>query len=88
VNFDYVREIYGVMAKLTDDSEFFALLLVLRSTGQRALLLVFDPHGMLVHQELIQRRSPRTALWAAGQPGHQEISVIAGEPTHYSVPPR
>jgi hypothetical protein len=47
----------------------------LRSTGRRSLLLLFDPRGTLVHQELMYRRFADPILCAAGQSGHQEISV-------------
>jgi len=87
-DYDYVREVYGVTATLTAGrAEFLALLLALRSTGHRALLLVFDPHGALVHQELLQRFAG-TELWVAGPPGHQEISVNVGRPTRYSAAAR
>lgn len=82
--FDYVRDIYGVTATLASDrTEFLALLLDLRRSGRRSLLLVFNPRGTVVHKELIDRRSNNPILFAAGQPGHQEISVNAGWPVHY-----
>ena len=83
-DFDYVRDIYGVTAKLASDrTEFLALLLDLRRSGRRSLLLVFNPRGTVVHKELMDRRLANPTLFAAGEPEHQEISVNAGWPVHY-----
>ena len=89
-DFDYVREIYGVTATMTSDrAEFLALLLNLRSSGHRSLLLMFNSRGTLVHQELLLRRSGNPTLFAAGRPGYQEISVnVDLQPMHYSAAPR
>lgn len=87
-DFDYVREIYGVTATLTaGEIESLALLLVMRRSGHRALLLVFDSRGASVHQELLQQ-SARPDLWVAGPPGRQDIAVDVGRPVHYSAAPR
>jgi hypothetical protein len=43
----------------------------LRATGGRELLLIFNPQGVLVHEELLERRrgrAPRVGLFAAGRP--------------------
>jgi len=88
-DFDYVREIYGVTATLaTDRTEYLALLLDLRTSGRRSLLLVFDPRGSVVHKELMSRQSAKRVVFAAGEPGHQEIAVNVGSPFHYSIAPR
>ena len=85
-DFDYVREISGVTATMTSGrTEFLALLLDLRRSGRRSLLLVFDPRGTLVHQELMHRRSAKPTLVAAGRPGQQEISVNVSWPVRYSA---
>lgn len=87
---DYVREIYGVTATMTGDrAEFLALLLNLRSSGHRSLLLMFDSRGRLVQQELLLCRSGNPTLFVAGRPGYQEISLnVDLQPMHYSAPPR
>ena len=83
--FDYAREIYGVTATLSPTGqEWLALLVQLRATGGRDLLFIFNPEGVLVHEELLQRRRgrvPRVGLGAAGPAGgRQEIASIAGCP--------
>lgn len=89
-DFDYVREINGVTATMTSDrGEFLALLLDLRTSGRRSLLLIFDSRGALVHQELLLRRSGNPTLFVAGRPGSQEISVkVDWQPVHYSAAAR
>jgi len=81
--YDYVREAYAVPARLTGGSESLALLLHLRSSSQRDLLLIFDPAGRLVHEELLEResgrRAPRVGLGVAGgSADRQEILVHRG----------
>jgi hypothetical protein len=89
--FDYVREVYGVTATLSGGSaEWLALLLQLRATGRRDLLLVLNPDGVLVHEELLDRYRgggvARVGLAAAGARGtRQELSVDRGTPIRYSV---
>ena len=51
---DYVREVHGATAALEGDGrEWLALLVRLRATGRRELLLIYDPAGALAHQELL-----------------------------------
>ena len=90
--FDYARETYGVTATLLPDGqEWLALLVQLRGTGRRDLLLIFDPEGVLVHEELLERRGrvPRVGLGAAGPAGGpQEIVLDRGVPIRYYVSAR
>ena len=90
-SFDYVREVYGVTATMTGGSaQWLGLLLQLRATGGRDLLLVLNPEGVIVHEELLERqrrrRVPRVGIAAAGEPGsRQELSVDRGTPMRYSA---
>jgi hypothetical protein len=88
--FDYAREMYGITATLTaDGQEWLALLVQLRATGHRELLFIFNPNGMLVHEELLEprgRRMPGGGLVAAGAAGSaQEIVLDRGVPIRYYV---
>ncbi len=88
--FDYAREIYGVTATLSaTGQEWLALLVQLRATSGRDLLFIFNPEGVLVHEELLQRRRgrvPRVGLGATGPAGgRQEISLDRGVPMRYYV---
>ena len=85
---DYAREAYGVTATLSPaGQEWLALLVHLRATGRRELLLILNPEGVLVHEELLERRrrgAPRVGLGTAGPAGGpQEILVDRGEPIRY-----
>ena len=88
--FDYAVEIYGVTAALAEEGrEWLALLVQLRATGRRDLLLILDPNGVLVHEELLERprgRVPRVGLGTAGpDSGLQEIVLDRGESIRYYV---
>ena len=88
--FDDAREVYGITARLAPSAqEWLALLVQLRSTGGRELLFIFNPKGVLVHEELLELhrgRAPRVGLGAAG-PGDrpQEIVLRRGVPVRYFV---
>lgn len=88
---DYPREAYGVTARMSgDSSEWLALLVHLRITGERDLLVIFEPSGRLVHEELLERRRGR-GLSPVGigiiEPtaGLQEILVNSGTPFRYRM---
>jgi hypothetical protein len=87
--FDYPREVYAVTATLRGgEAEWLAMLIYLRATGRRNLLLIFDPAGTLVHEELLAvNRGPRGGLAVAAVPrDRQEIVVDRGMPLRYVAP--
>jgi MFS family permease len=91
--FDYARETYGVTAALSATGrEWLALLVQLRATGGRELLFIFNPEGVLVHEELLERRrgrAPRVGVGTAGPAGGpQEIVLDRGVPIRYYVSAR
>lgn len=91
--FDYARAAYGVTATLSGDGEeSLALILELRATSHRDLLLIFDPDGALLHEELLERYSGRffrAGLGTAGPAtGPQEIVLDRGVPIRYYVSAR
>lgn len=86
---DYVREVYGVTAMgFEGKSEWLALLIRLRATGRRELLVIFDPVGTLAYEELIERSTRLTdnpVLWSAGPKNRrQDIVVDLGAPIRYA----
>lgn len=83
--FDYVREVVGVTARFSPgQAESLVLLARLRATGRRELLLVFDPSGALMHQELLERTNrllDERAMWRSGvETGPSEVTIDLGAP--------
>jgi hypothetical protein len=88
--YPYANAIYGVTARLTGESgEWLALLLQLRWNSERDLLVILDPQGSIVHEEILERpsrtrRVPRVGLESAGSPGApQEFVVDRGNPIRF-----
>ena len=88
--FDSPRRIWGVTATLNgDDSESLALLVGmrndLRESDHRALLLIFDPQGGLIYEELLRMETNTPQLWAMGTNlQSQDILVDLGTPLRYT----
>lgn len=83
---DYVREVLGVTATEGQSLEWLALLVRLRATGRRELLLIYDSTGVLVHEELLARTKsgPQQVLWnVSPEGGEQAFLVDLGEPLRY-----
>jgi hypothetical protein len=60
----------------------------LRATGKREVLLIYDPAGKLMHQELLERRNNVAGkLWSAGSVGtKQEFGVdLGGEIVRFAL---
>lgn len=74
---DQVREVLGATATLDGSDEWLALLVQLRATGKREVLLIYDPAGKLMYQELLERRKHVAGmLWSAGSVGTKQEFVI------------
>jgi hypothetical protein len=84
---DYVTEIFGTTGMLDANEEWLALLVRLRSTGHRDLLLIYDPTGILVHEELLERTGrDRPLLLTAGERGQrQEFLVDVGQSLRFAA---
>ena len=85
---DYVTQIYGVTSTDGQDREWLALLVRLRATGRRELLLIYDSAGALVYQELLARTKsgPAPVLWNGGRaPGDRGFLLDLGEPLRYVI---
>lgn len=83
---DYVREVLGVTATAGQSQEWLALLVRLRATGRRELLLIYDSTGALVHEELLARTKsgPQEVLWNASSEGGEKAFLIdLGEQLRY-----
>jgi hypothetical protein len=63
----------GATATLDGRDEWPALLVRLRATGKREVLLIYDPAGKLMHEELLERRNHVAAmLWSADSTGAKQ----------------
>jgi hypothetical protein len=85
---DYVRQVYGVTSTDEQGREWLAMLVRLRATGRRELLLIYDPAGELVHEELLARTKsgPAPVLWNGGRSaGEQGFLLDVGEPLRYVI---
>jgi hypothetical protein len=85
---DYVRQVYGVTVTEDEGQEFLALLVRLRATGRRELLLIYDSTDALVHEELLARAKsgPAPVLWnTARSAGEQGFLLDLGEPLRYVI---
>jgi hypothetical protein len=85
--FDYAREAHAVTAQITGTEEWLGILVRLRATGRRELLVVFDPRGKIAYEELLERRTnlrDDPVLFSAG-PGsaRQEFVIDLGAPVRF-----
>lgn len=91
-HYDYARAVYGVtVTPPAGEAEWLALLIHLRATGRRDYLVILDPQGGVVHEELLERLpgpSPSVGIGVAGSPdGPEEVVVNRGRPLRYGVVP-
>jgi hypothetical protein len=85
---DRVREVLGATAALDGTDEWLALLVQLRATGKREVLLIYDPAGKLMHQELLERQKLVAGmLWSAGSVGTKQEFVVdlGGEMVRFAL---
>ena len=84
--FDQATEIVGSTASLDGSREWLALLVRLRASGRRDLVLLYDSTGVRVYQELLAASGPGRdpILWTAGPAGNvQEFLVNVSQPVRY-----
>ena len=83
--YDYVREAQGVCVpshKLR--KSYLAMLVLLRATGRREMLVVYTPDGRLVHQELLA--SDRGDQITLCRDGDRSTILLEGPtPVRYAV---
>jgi hypothetical protein len=85
--YDYARTIYALPVALQQDNRMgLALLVGLRATSRRSMLLVYDYDGKLIYQELLNRGRCREDVLASliDEQGSNYILVNVGSPTIYS----
>jgi hypothetical protein len=85
---DYVSEVSATTGTLDGAAQWLAVLVSLRATGHRELLLIYDPDGALVHKELLESSPnyPHSGypLRTAGERGaRQEFLLDVGEPLRF-----
>jgi hypothetical protein len=84
---DAVTRAFGAIATL-DDRAWLAILIRLRATGRRELLLIYDPAATLVHKELLRRMGPdgSARLSVVGERGQRQAFLIdVGEPLYFTA---
>jgi hypothetical protein len=82
---DYARQVVGTTAMLDrDNREWLAVVIRLRATGRRELLLIYDPSGVRTYQELLARDDAGLTVWSSGgSGGRQEFILKMGELLRY-----
>lgn len=83
---DQATEIVGSTASLDGSHQWLALLVRLRASGRRDLVLLYDSTGVRVYQELLASTGPGRdpVLWTAGPAGNvQEFVVNVSQPVRY-----
>lgn len=82
----YVFEVHAITAPLDGKGDWLALMIRHRATSHREQILLYDPAGTLVHQELLARPAGFTAtLWASGTGDTQQFSINVGDRYHFEV---
>lgn len=84
--FDYIGRIY-VQELFLDDSASrgLAVLVRLRATSQRSMLLIYDSAVKLIYQELLERRGDSEMSIMSDNAGKEYLYVNVYEPTIYSI---
>jgi hypothetical protein len=89
--YDYVREVLAVPLEGMKPNAGVALLVRLRATGGRSVLLVYDSSLRVLHQELLERAGMNDALWTCSDSSgaRGELVVRTARDAHYrfELPP-
>jgi hypothetical protein len=82
---EYVTEVYALTVPLTGgDSDVLALFINLRSSSERALLLVFDHSEGLIYQEMLKRQRFENMRCGTDSNGRYILTIDMREPTAWS----
>lgn len=83
--FDYIGRIYVLQFALDDsDKKSLAVLVRLRATSQRSMLLIYDSARKLIYQELLERRGDSEMSIMTDSSGKEYLYVNVDKPTIYS----
>jgi|GEM_PF-1619150 len=83
--FDYIGRIYVQQLALDDSEKGLAVLVRLRATSRRSMLLIYDSAGKLLYQELLERRGDSEMSIMTDSSGKEHLYVNVDKPTIYSI---
>lgn len=80
--FDYILNIRALpVCAQADGNRLLAVLVMLRATSDRSMLLVYDARGALVYQDHLERRGVNSTLFGGQQNGASVVAVNTGATT-------
>jgi len=83
---DYIGGIYALQFGSDNSaSKGLAVLVQLRATSRRSMLLIYDSAGKLIYQELLQHRGDSEMSIITDASGNEYLYVNVHEPTIYSA---
>ncbi len=84
-SYEYVTEVHALTVRLTGgDSDVLALFINLRSSSERALLLVFDQLEGLIYHELLKRKRFESMRCGTDSNGRYILTIDMREPVAWS----
>jgi len=84
--YDYIGRIYVLQFPIeASDAKGLSVLVRLRATSRRSMLLIYDFAGKLIYQELLERRGDSEMSIMTDSSGKEYLYVNVAKPTIYSI---
>lgn len=84
--YDYIGRVHVLQFALNDsNAKGLAVLVRLRATSQRSILLIYDPSGKLIYQELLERHGDSEMNIMTDSSGKEYLYVNVEKPCIYSI---
>jgi len=82
--YDYTRELWAVPVRFQlQEQEYLAVIANLRSTSNRAMVLIYSPEGALVYHEILERKGCETIIKKVTDLKTQQESVEVKTPASF-----